>query len=291
MSGVIPGWMTYEQWLAGGSRIALTRLGHEVFVREEGPREAPTITVLHGFPTSSHDFAPVLPVLAREHRVLLFDFLGFGDSDKPPGHPYSVLEQADLVQELWALRGVEGGLLLAHDYGVSVAQELLARGFPARGVAWMNGGLYPELHRPTDGQRALAGPDGEALAAMLTPDVLAQGLRGVLAREVPDEVLGELAAAMASRGGLVNLHLLLGYIREREEHGPRWVEALERFDGPSAFVWGMADPVSGAHMLARVRERLPRAPVTMLEDVGHYPQIEAPGEVAPALAAFLAAAS
>ena len=63
----------------------------------------------------------------------------------------------------------------------------------------------------------------------------------------------------------------------------RWVGALERTDVPLAFVWGMLDPISGAHMAERIRERLPRAPMCALEEVGHWPPLEAPERVAAAL--------
>jgi pimeloyl-ACP methyl ester carboxylesterase len=281
--------MPYEQWLGGGRRVRLPSLGHEVFVRLDGPEQAQPLTLLHGYPTSSHDWAGVLPALSGTHRVLSLDFLGFGDSDKPSEHRYSLLEQADLVQELWQLLEFPGGGdLLAHDYGVSVAQELLARGVAFRRVAWLNGGLYPELHRPTDGQLALVGPDGAAFAAALTPEILIPALRALLARPVPDEVLGDLANAAARRDGLRIFPQLLGYMAERREHERRWTGALEQARSPYAFMWGMRDPVSGAHMLERVRERLPGASFTTLEDVGHYPQVEAPELLAPALAAFLA---
>jgi pimeloyl-ACP methyl ester carboxylesterase len=262
-----------------------------VFVRLDGPEDAPPLTLLHGFPTSSHDWALVMPALSASRRVLSLDFLGFGDSDKPLPHAYSLLEQADLVQEVWELLEYPpGGELIAHDYGVSVAQELLARGAPLRRVAWLNGGIYPALHRPTDGQLALAGPDGEKIAAALTPQLLAAGLRTILARELPDEILADLAAAAARREGLRNLPLLLGYMAERREHEERWVRAFEA-SRTHAFVWGMLDPVSGAHMLERISQGLAQANFTLLDDVGHYPQLEAPELVAPALERFLASAS
>jgi len=281
-------WPPYQQWLEGGRRIRLERLGHEVFFRLDGPEDAPPLTLLHGFPSSSHDWAMVLPALAAGNRVLSFDFLGFGDSDKPHEHRYSLLEQADLVEELWErLEFPPGGAVIAHDYGVSVAQELLARGVPVRKLAWLNGGLYPDLHRPTDGQLALIGPDGEALAQALTPELMVPGLRAVFARPVPDNLLDDLAATAARREGLGNAHLLIAYVAERREHEARWVGALESAPAPYAFIWGMQDPVSGAHMLERVRERMQQASYTVLDEVGHYPQLEAPELVAPALAAFL----
>jgi len=281
-------WTSEEEWLAGGQRAQLPKLGRSVFYRLDGPEGAPALTLLHGFPTSSHDWCLVLGALAEGRRLLSFDFLGFGDSDKPHSHRYSIVEQADLVEELWKHCQVDpGGALVAHDYGVSVAQELLARGIRPERVGWLNGGVYPELHRATEGQLLLAGPDGEALARSLTPEVLAVALRELLGRPIGDEVAADLGAAAARREGLQNMHRLLGYIQERRANEERWVGALESASCPLRFVWGMLDPVSGEHMLARVRERLPSAELVELEDVGHYPQLEAPEEVAAALGAFL----
>ncbi|MFG2196844.1 alpha/beta fold hydrolase [Streptomyces sp. NPDC048639] len=77
-------------------------------------------------------------------RVTTFDLLGFGYSDKPRRHRYSLLEQADLVEDLWRRLGIGDTALVAHDYGVSVAQELLARS-PHRitRTAWLNGASTP----------------------------------------------------------------------------------------------------------------------------------------------------
>ena len=88
----------------------------------------PAMTLLHGFPSSSHDWAKAAPALAARHTCWRPDFLGFGASEKPIDHRYSLHEQADLVEALWAARGRRlRRSLVAHDYGVSVAQELLAR--------------------------------------------------------------------------------------------------------------------------------------------------------------------
>jgi pimeloyl-ACP methyl ester carboxylesterase len=72
---------------------------------------------------------------------------------------------------------------------------------------------------------------------------------------------------------------------DRERDGARWVAALEQTDVPLAFVWGMLDPVSGAHMAERIGERVPDAPLLALDDVGHWPQLEAPPRVLDALLA------
>ncbi len=284
--------MTYDAWLAGGARVRLPGVGHTVFTRWDGPVDGPVVTLLHGFPTSSHDWSPVLGDLTGAGlRVLSLDFLGYGDSDKPRGHGYRLVEQADVVEELWDLLGVQRrSLLVAHDYGVSVAQELLARPNELARVAWLNGGLYPDLHRPTALQTALVGPDGPALAPQITGEMFAAGLRAVLGRELPDTLLDDLWAGASRRDGMHAWPGLLAYMAERRENEQRWVGALEAFAGDALFVWGPEDPVSGGHVVGRLRERLPRARVEVLEGVGHWPQLEAPELVGPLLAAFLAAA-
>jgi pimeloyl-ACP methyl ester carboxylesterase len=96
-----------------------------VFVRATG--QGTPLLLIHGFPTSSLDWHRITPELAKHHRVLCFDLLGFGWSDKPTGHDYRIAEQADLAEAVLAHFGVEEAAVLAHDYGDTVAQELLAR--------------------------------------------------------------------------------------------------------------------------------------------------------------------
>ncbi|MEU9037203.1 alpha/beta hydrolase [Streptomyces sp. NPDC048352] len=280
-----------EQWVRGGTRVPVG--GHEVFVRQDGPADGAPVTLLHGFPTSSHDWAPVVPALtAAGLRVTTLDFLGFGESDKPRRHRYSLLDQATLVEEVWRRCGTGRTALVAHDYGVSVGQELLARD-PSRvtRMAWLNGGLYPDLHRPVVTQRLLHGPLGPLVAPLTTRRRFGAALRGVLGRELCDADVRQLWAAASRAGGHRRAPRLLRYIDERRRHAGRWTAALEEYPGPVLFVWGPADPVSGAHVLARIRTRMPRARVVELAGppaVGHYPQLEDPSAVAAALGSFLA---
>ncbi|MET9463791.1 alpha/beta hydrolase [Streptomyces sp. NPDC006544] len=280
-----------RHWTEGGTALRIG--GHSVFVRRDGPAGGAPVTLLHGFPTSSHDWAAVVPALgAAGLRVTTLDLLGFGESDKPRRHRYSVLEQASLVEEVWRRHGTGDTALVAHDYGVSVGQELLARN-PARitRMGWLNGGLYPDLHRPVRIQRLLHGPLGPLLAPLTTERRFAASLRAVCGRPVHDEDVRDLWAAASRAGGHLLAPRLLRYIDERRRHAARWTSALEDFGGPALFVWGPADPISGAHVLPRIRERVPRAQVVELTGppaVGHCPQLEDPEAVAAALTAFLA---
>ncbi|MGW5251003.1 alpha/beta fold hydrolase, partial [Streptomyces sp. NPDC004129] len=82
-----------EQWWSEGELVPLTVAGvsREVFVRRIG--SGPVMTLLHGFPSSSHDWAQAVPALAARHTLLIPDFLGFGASEKPADHDYSIHEQ------------------------------------------------------------------------------------------------------------------------------------------------------------------------------------------------------
>lgn len=251
------------------------------------------MTLLHGFPSSSHDWAAVAGALAVEHTLLAADFLGFGASAKPTEHAYSLHEQADLIEALWAQEHVSATCLVAHDYGVSVAQELLARKeegtlkVELESVHFLNGGLYPELHRPEPAQSALLDPEqGPKLSALLNEELFVAALAPSFAPGYDAaQDSAEIWQATSRAGGERIAHLLIRYIRDREQHGARWKGALEQTNVPLAFIWGMLDPISGAHMAERIRERLPNAPFTALADVGHWPPLEAPDRVLAALLA------
>lgn len=283
-----------SEWFEGGTRVPVRLPGgatREVFVRMEGAPDGRWLTMLHGFPTSSYDFAPlVAPLTGAGHRLLLFDFLGFGDSDKPR-EPYSYADQVAITAALWERYDVDRTAVVAHDYGVSVAQELLRshRGRVAR-VSFMNGGLYAHLHRPVAVQRALGTPVlGALVARAFNERAFARNMRSIFGEDHPpsEPELHELWLGITRRGGHRIPHRLIRYIEERRENADDWAAALERTDRPLQFVWGEADPISGRHMLDEVRRRLPRARIESRADIGHYPQLEDPAWVAATLREFL----
>jgi pimeloyl-ACP methyl ester carboxylesterase len=274
-----------DEWWAGGDHLP-----EGAFTRADGDPEAPAVTWLHGFPMSSWDWAKLHAALGPGRRDVSLDFLGFGASAKPRRHDYSLLEQADLVEAVWRAHRVTRTALVAHDYGVSVAQELLARrgagelSVELTEAGFLNGGLFPALHRPTRIQKLLAGPGGRLLARQMRPSTFVRNYREVLAQPPPDEELREHWRAFSRDGGHRNAHLLLGYMAERRSHERRWVGALIDADLPKRFIWGPEDPVSGAHVVHELQARLPGARIEVLAGVGHAPHMEVPEKVAPLLA-------
>jgi pimeloyl-ACP methyl ester carboxylesterase len=280
-----------EAWWAEGEYVPLRLRGTErgIFVRRMG--SGPLLTLLHGYPASSYQWAKVAPELARNYTLLMLDFLGFGASAKPREHDYSVIEQADLVEALWAHEGVSTTRALVHDYGSSVGQELLARrsegslSVEVVDMTLMNGGIYPELHRRTEKQSQLLDPNlGPKLSAQFTEEGFTADLAVTFAPAYDAAADSEeMWRTYSADEGHLNSYLLIRYIRDRETHRDRWVEALEDTDLPLQFVWGLQDPVAGAHIAKRIRERLPNAPLIELPDVGHWPSLEAPERVIAAV--------
>jgi pimeloyl-ACP methyl ester carboxylesterase len=175
--------------------------------------------------------------------------------------------------------------LVAHDYGASVGQELLARFNEGQlhveltQLVFLNGGIFPALHRPTKVQKLLAGRLGPVLGRLMTEDKFVAGYREVLGQPPGDDELREHWRAFSRANGHHNVHGILGYIAERRRLGDRWVGALEQTVLPLRFIWGPNDPVSGAHVLPEIEARLPRAPLHVLDGLGHAPHMEAPDRV------------
>jgi pimeloyl-ACP methyl ester carboxylesterase len=286
---------TLDSWISGGSRRRISGSPHELFVRQDGAVDGKPVTLFHGFPTSSFDWVGVMPALTGSgYRVTTLDFLGYGSSDKPHPHTYSLLEQASLVQAVWGDLGIDRTALIAHDYGVSVAQELLSRD-PGRieSMAWLNGGIFPDLHRPTDSQRLLSELSADVAEDLLSETAYRAAILGVSGRPVSDDTLGEMWVDFSRARGARVAPALLGYMAERREHAARWSHAVESYSGPQTFIWGPADPVSGAHVLPRIRDKVPSATISVLDGpppVGHFPEVEAPELVGPLLVRHLQAA-
>lgn len=271
-----------ERWRNTGTTFEWR--GHPIFHRVEG--EGAPLLLIHGFPTASWDWAPLWPRLVERHRVLTLDMIGFGFSAKPRRFDYTIAAQADLFEALLARERVSSYRILAHDYGDTVAQELLARQRDGTAMArieavcLLNGGLFPETHRALVTQRLLASPLGPLVARLSTYRTFAASMRRVWgSTPVSDLELRAMWNLVIERDGLALLPQLIGYMKERREHRERWVGALIHATVPIRLIDGLADPISGAHMVARYRQLIPRPDVIELAGVGHYPQLEAPDAV------------
>lgn len=281
--------ITPAQWQEHGETILVGN--DRIFVRRSG--QGPVLLLLHGFPTSSWDWAELWPALVDRHCVIAFDFLGFGRSDKPRDGDYRLAHQADIAEAVLAHFDVARYALIAHDYGDTVAQELLARQAEGharaelRAAVLLNGGLFPETHRPLLLQRLLLGPFGPLVARLSSYSRFAESLRRICVRPWAEEDLREHWQLLVRAGGKRILHKLIRYMDERQRCRARWVGALQDTRLPVRVIDGLDDPISGAHMLARYYQLVPNADAIGLAGVGHYPQVEAPDDVLAAIGDFL----
>ena len=158
-----------------------------------------------------------------------------------------------------------------------------------RAVVLLNGGLFPETHRPRLVQRLLRTPLGPWIARGITRRRFDASLRAIFGRATPPTraELDGFWALLLREDGPRAMPRLLRYIDERRRWRARWVGALVRTSVPLSLVAGLDDPVSGRHMVARFRELVPGAMVTELPGIGHYPQLEAPARVLERILAAL----
>lgn len=279
-----------RDWIAGGETRRLA--GYDAFVRTAvTPGRAPLL-LIHGYPTASYDWIRVWPRLAARHSLYALDLLGFGRSAKPRGCDYPIALQADLCMALLEDCGVTSPHVLAHDYGDTVAQELLAREGEGRlriaSMAFLNGGLFPETHRARPIQKLLANPLlGPLLARAMSYRKFEATMLSIAGHEPPScEELQDLWALIEHDGGRLALARLINYMKQRRAHRERWVGALVRSSVPRRLICGAVDPVSGRHLAERYRELVPDPDVVVLEGVGHYPQLEAHDRVVDAYESF-----
>ena len=282
---------TSESWEAIGARRRVC--GEDIFTVDApsiGPERHPPLLVLHGFPTSSFDYAAVLDGLRVGRRVLLFDMLGYGLSAKPD-RAYTMALQADVAMAYVAAMGVGRLDLLTHDMGDTVGGELLAR--RAEG-SWAvevtrrvvtNGSIYIDQARLTAGQQLLLGlpdqllPDGIPIDA----ESLTRSLRDTFSPRTPEvptgwpaDPLPPAAALIVHGGGHRLLPRLIRYIEERRANERRFTGAIETDPSPLHIVWGLDDPIAVPSMVDTLLAARADASADRLDGVGHYPMVEAP---------------
>ncbi|KFW84306.1 Mesoderm-specific transcript protein, partial [Manacus vitellinus] len=237
----------------------------------------------------------------RFHRVIALDFLGFGFSDKPRPHRYSIFEQADVVEGLARHLGLQRHRinLLAHDYGDTVAQELLHRyehnktgSILINSLCLSNGGIFQETYHPRFIQKLLQ--DGGLLSPLLLRLMnfffFSRGLGAVFGPHTqPSQAeFWDMWTAVRNNDGNLVMDSVLQYINERKQHSGRWVGALVSTSVPLHLIYGPLDPVNPHPEFLQLYRQdpthhpvgmklLPMSTVSVLDDhISHYPQLEDP---------------
>lgn len=260
--------------------------GFPIFYQSSGASDEATLC-LHGFPTSSHDYHKIWSALAAEFSVLAPDLIGYGFSAKPSDFDYTTFNQADVLQTLLEHLKIKRIHILAHDYGNTLTQELLARAaekrlrFSIATICLLNGALFPETHRPVLAQKILISPLGFIFGRLISDARFKKNLAAIFGAQTQPSAdeLNDFLQVFKYNDGRKIAHRLIRYMTERRTNRARWVGALRQTEVPLRFINGLADKVSGAHLVERFRETMPHTDIIELAAIGHYPHFETPAVV------------
>ena len=270
--------------------------GIDIFYREAGPADAPTVLLLHGFPTSSHMFRNLIPALADRYHVIAPDYPGFGQSGTPDRKEfeYSFARFAELMDGLLNQLGVKRYALYVQDYGAPVGYRLALR-HPERVSALVvqNGNAYEEglkeFWNPIKAYWANGSKmHRDALRAGLTlAATKSQYVDGVsdTSRIAPDNWVHD--QALLNRPGIdeIMLDLFKDYGTNVALY-PQFQNFFRTRRPPTLIVWGQNDvifPADGARPYLR---DLPDAEFQLL-DTGHFALEDKGDEIAKLMHDFL----
>ncbi len=263
---------------------------HHLYARDH-PGEEPAIVLLHGFPDDLHLYDRLVPQLAPR-RVVVFDFLGWGGSDKPAGYPYTAANQVgdlDAVIEHLRLGSV---VLVAHDAsGPPVIDWALEH--PQRVAALVLLNTYysrmPELRTPeaiwlfsTPVVRQVARPlsrlFGDLLFRRMYRWQVGRFFRDPQVRaEFLPRLYRQFTTDPSAHGAFFGLNRDL---RSAVASGTAALPRLRRFARPVRIIFGAADPYLNAGVARRFHELLPASELFLLEGASHYVQLDEPQQVA-----------
>ncbi|MCI0400622.1 MAG: alpha/beta hydrolase [Gammaproteobacteria bacterium] len=253
--------------------------GLEIFYREGGPSDAPTILLLHGFPTSSHMFRNLISALADRYHLVAPDYPGFGNSAQPSmkSFEYSFDSLATLMEGFVAELGLERYSLYVMDYGAPIGFRLAAK-HPERvqSLIVQNGNAYTEgLRKFWDPIRAYwkdpSPENAERLAGFISPEgVKWQYTHGVRNEEAisPDNWNVDLRHLTREGNPEIQLALFSDY-QSNVPHYPAWQSYFRKYQPPTLIVWGKNDyifPAAGAYPYKRDLKNLE----FHLLDTGHF---------------------
>ncbi|RMF27389.1 MAG: alpha/beta hydrolase, partial [Cyanobacteria bacterium J083] len=239
--------------------------GLEIFYREAGSANAPTILLLHGFPTSSHMFRHLFPLLSDEFHLIAPDYPGFGASSMPKVEEfeYSFDKLADIIEQLTNKLNLNQYFLYLMDYGAPIGYRLASK-YPDKvlGLIVQNGNAYEEglqdFWQPIKTYWQEKTPENAQVLAdnLLTLEATkwqyTNGVRNLEnispANWFHDQYLLDRPGNQA-----IQLELFYSYGTNPPLY-PQWQEYFRQFQPPTLLVWGKGDyifPEAGAHPYKR----------------------------------------
>ena len=260
-------------------------------VRDESANSKPTLLLLHGYPTSSIDWLYMRDELEQRFHIIAPDYIGYGLSAKPVSFAYSIPSQVNMIEQLMNSLKLNQFHIMAHDVGDTIAQEFLARQVDNRkyiiqSTVFLNGGLFPETHRPFIMMKMLKTPVLGAIIQYIIPrSLFGSAINRVFGPSTQrnKQELDEITSLLFYNAPYNLLQQLQCYINERVTNRDRWVNAINKVQildkNPIRvrLINGPCDPISGKHMVDRYREIINNPDTRVLNhNIGHYPNLEDP---------------
>jgi len=274
--------MRASEWKSKGKLHSVN--GSSIFVIDKGDAKE-TLVILHGYPTSSYDYYKVLPELTKKYRVIIHDHLGFGFSDKPKNYSYSLIEQTDVALQLWKQLNLTDITLLAHDYGTSIATEIIARNnlqqldININKLILCNGSMHIELAKLRTIQKLLRNKwIGKWGAKIANQVIFNSNIRKIYydSSKLSKKELDDMWFQIEYNEGRKVIHLISNYINERYFFWHRWIGALRTTKIPTRIVWATEDPIAVKAIALQLQSEIPNNQLCWLENTGHFPMLENP---------------
>lgn len=275
--------------------------GQSIFYREAGDPQRPTIVLLHGYPSSSHTYRELIPMLARSYHVIAPDYLGSGYSAHPDPEtaPYTFDRLADFVEGLLGELGLQHYTLYMQDFGAPVGFRLMERNPKAvdailvqNANAYLDG-LTPKRREFFRGARDDRSPEHAAqLFAFTGREAIIdkQYLRDVPPdkRDImsPDAWTHDLAFLATEKDRKIQVQLFQDYQNNIDRY-PAWQALMREHQFPALIVWGKNDPAFIAAGAEAYLRDLPNAELHLI-DAGHFAVEEQPQQVAQYILGFMA---
>jgi len=253
--------------------------GFDIFYREAGPKDAPTILLLHGFPTSSQMFRNLIPALADKFHLVAPDYPGYGKSSMPSVNEfeYTFEHQTEIVDKFVEKLGIDKYTMYVMDYGAPIGFRLAVK-HPERvqGFIVQNGNAYQEgllefwddikawwKNKTDENEKKLH----YLVAADTTKWQYTNGTRN------PDKIdstnwINDQAGMDRTGNVAIQLAMLYDY-RTNVPLYPEWQEYFRKYQPPMLIVWGKNDyifPEKGAHQYERDLNKVEK----YILDTGHF---------------------
>lgn len=290
-----------QDWFSRGKMYEV--LGRQMFALEEGDLSKETIILIHGFPTSSFDYQRSIGLLSAHYRVVTFDHLGFGFSEKPvSNYTYSLVDQAEQALNLWRIMGIESvAAIVSHDMGDSVLTEILSRyerkllpdyfdNFFNK-IVFTNGGMKYDLINFRLSQSVLMSRVGPYLTSLGSIQELAGVMDGFSVKQLgsiwsskyndldqKQEDIKKIQMINRYKNGNLLTHLTIGYLHDRSRFEMRWMKSLENLNSIQTFLlWGNEDAVAPMSIPLALKENIKDTLVEFRTmETGHFLMLEDP---------------